>query len=594
MPAPLRVQTDVEGARTLRRLIDSAQASSTLAGPVPPAPAGRPGSVVVEIISDIAANDASQHSAILCRLVADVFEDSLQRVLIRNISKSGLSAGDRYIATPVSTLGLCVEAPVADTAELFLPEPLSYCCGTCLPQGTHSVTDSIVGAASYSFFAPAVKCCPNCDMELTSDTAYATLSGQPLDLIWEDSSKLYVSDDATCGSTETVRWELDLSADTLIYRESTGIALVTYTAKITPAPILCPMKFELTSYNTDCYVCGDEVCVRPSEFEPSTGCMGCDAAKEWPAFYTIATGEINLVVPTSTTITQSTTWASGDENRWWYVRAPDLSAASDPVLMRADLLKEGGSNCAWWRTDQRIFYMEGHSAAVKLSGGCCTDPNYVGHDSDWNDLGLVPIPESQGPLTSWLGLDAGLVSSLRPSNQCGNYVVNAPAGGTNCGNAFAQWTCFHDLVGWHWVLSGSGTNMTVTLRAFIGFLYRIQRTRTVADACSETRAGGRVSRSSAVWSTPTHSLTHLDPPTADVPTLQPEAVWTASSICANTGAITLTLSSSTATSFVGLPSTITVIPSNAQEPPSRLVRRNCDDSVGSSSLASSAASSPPP
>lgn len=113
MPNIRPIATDDDGARILGAMIQGAR--DTESGALPVTQHGNVGAVVVEIREDIDADDYDQHDAVLMKLDGADFVDTPQTVMVRNISRQGISASDdspvRMIARPVSNLGLCIEAP---------------------------------------------------------------------------------------------------------------------------------------------------------------------------------------------------------------------------------------------------------------------------------------------------------------------------------------------------------------------------------------------------------------------------------------------------------------------------------------------------
>lgn len=64
--------------------------------------------IVVELISDMDADDTAVHKAKVMRLAGGSWQDSKQREDVRNVGSNSLDAGTRHIAHPVAKLGYCV------------------------------------------------------------------------------------------------------------------------------------------------------------------------------------------------------------------------------------------------------------------------------------------------------------------------------------------------------------------------------------------------------------------------------------------------------------------------------------------------------
>jgi hypothetical protein len=265
----ITVQTTPERARTLQRLINDAE-SGTVVGTPAARPVGLANAVVVEVRDAVAASEYGQFNAHLMRLNGGSWEDTGQIVLVRKITEVAIDGTDaapvRMIARPVSNLGLCVEIIETSGALPYYERPQQFCCGRCLDSGVRTIGTGEAAKeapSGYGVHVPVMLCCPNCDTEVGGDTA-AALSDVPLDLRYESATGLYVSDEADCGDTETVRWEFDPLTGTLEYKEQTsGVVLGTWSTSVVDPNPLCPYRLTLESVSGLCYYCGESVCVKP-------------------------------------------------------------------------------------------------------------------------------------------------------------------------------------------------------------------------------------------------------------------------------------------------------------------------------------------
>ena len=90
---PRRVSTDRDGARALRRLMRPDASPQRLR----PAAIPKQSGVTVEIVSEIAAGDYSQHQAKLLTMPGGQLQETGNTVTVRHIGQSGVPAGTRAI-----------------------------------------------------------------------------------------------------------------------------------------------------------------------------------------------------------------------------------------------------------------------------------------------------------------------------------------------------------------------------------------------------------------------------------------------------------------------------------------------------------------
>lgn len=100
---PRKISTDRDGARALRRLMRSDPSPQRLRPATVPQQSG----VTVEIVSEIAAGDYSQHQAKLLTMQGGQLQETGNTVLVRHIGESVVPAGTRAIVEPCGRLGLC-------------------------------------------------------------------------------------------------------------------------------------------------------------------------------------------------------------------------------------------------------------------------------------------------------------------------------------------------------------------------------------------------------------------------------------------------------------------------------------------------------
>ena len=100
---PRKISTDRDGARALRRLMRSDPSSQRLR----PATIPKQSGVTVEIVSEIAAGDYSQHQAKLLTMQGGQLQETGNTVPVRHIGESVVPAGTRAIVEPCGRLGLC-------------------------------------------------------------------------------------------------------------------------------------------------------------------------------------------------------------------------------------------------------------------------------------------------------------------------------------------------------------------------------------------------------------------------------------------------------------------------------------------------------
>lgn len=121
MAKPRAIVTDDFGARALSSLIQSVHSDTSGGGTS--RVLSNNGAVVVEIQTNIAANNRQLHSAVLQRLNGNDWVSTGQTVQIRNLSETPLERGFITAVVPVSNLGLSVLIPrrlqVIMAADLF-------------------------------------------------------------------------------------------------------------------------------------------------------------------------------------------------------------------------------------------------------------------------------------------------------------------------------------------------------------------------------------------------------------------------------------------------------------------------------------------
>lgn len=64
--------------------------------------------IVVELLTDMDADDTEVQKAKVMKLAGGAWQDSKQREDVRNVGSNSLDAGTRHIAHPVANLGYCV------------------------------------------------------------------------------------------------------------------------------------------------------------------------------------------------------------------------------------------------------------------------------------------------------------------------------------------------------------------------------------------------------------------------------------------------------------------------------------------------------
>jgi len=64
--------------------------------------------VVVELLQDMDEDETEPQSAKVMRLNGGSWEDTKQRIMVRNVGSSSLDSDTRHIAHPVANLGYCV------------------------------------------------------------------------------------------------------------------------------------------------------------------------------------------------------------------------------------------------------------------------------------------------------------------------------------------------------------------------------------------------------------------------------------------------------------------------------------------------------
>lgn len=64
--------------------------------------------IVVELLTDMDADDTAVQTAKVMKLAGGSWQDSKERRDVRNVGSNSLDAGTRHIAHPVANLGYCV------------------------------------------------------------------------------------------------------------------------------------------------------------------------------------------------------------------------------------------------------------------------------------------------------------------------------------------------------------------------------------------------------------------------------------------------------------------------------------------------------
>lgn len=554
-----QLTTDRHTARKLRDIAAAAE-TGALVGVRPASRANTSkSSVIVKLISEIEATDYSQHPAKLMKLVAGVWTETGQTVLVRKINGTAIAAdGTRLVARPISNLGLCVDG--IGTAESTYPLPTSYCCGGCVSISRTSPGGK-AAATSYKFMPPYVACCLDCETG-NGDTATDIISGEQ-SLTWDGTDELFVSADADCGDDgTTVRWELNVDDNTLIFRESTGTALATYTAALASPDWLCPQRMELSAFNSDCYVCGHEACVKPTAGEPSVGCFGCDSSEEFGPIWSLDPSDSFIIADP---LTESESYTYNDGSKIWTtnltVERPDASIAGSFDLAPGPT-GVGAGVCDFYGGSQELHHWRAHVGG-RASGACGASVN-----ADIELGGTAEIGIDDPTRTIPYGTTTETWLNTRPSGMdCGDPVPGICGGGTP-----PTWSCHGSGLGVVWVMHWDGST-TGRARLFLFVVGHYYWTRT-NDTTDETGWG---LAAETAYNIP--GGLSLDSGYTISVDKKYTAEWAGTSVCGG-GAVTLTKVTDSG-NWDTLPTTITIRQVGGVEPPAKARgRRNCEDAGG--------------